>query len=65
MSCYIGRIIIVRNEGTVIIGNVRNISPSETSRTTEGAGQDLTGEGTNATAPITLPTLPTMPPRAR
>lgn len=44
MSCRIGRIIIVKNEGTVIIGNVNHVSPSDSSTTTEGSGEEITGE---------------------
>jgi len=44
MSCYIGRILIVRNEGTVIIGNVGTVAPSDSSTTVEGAGEENTVE---------------------
>ncbi len=42
MSCYIGRILIVKNEGTVIIGNVGSVAPTDTSTTVEGSGEENT-----------------------
>ncbi|WP_027085207.1 hypothetical protein [Cohnella panacarvi] len=44
MPCHIGRIIIVKNEGTVIIGNVGSVAPADTSTTNEGSGEEMTGE---------------------
>ncbi len=46
MSCFIGRILIVKNEGTVIIGNVGSVAPSDTSTTVEGSGEENTVEST-------------------
>lgn len=49
MSCFIGRILIVRNEGTVIIGNVGSVAPSDSSTTVEGSGEENTVESTKDT----------------
>ncbi len=57
MSCYIGRINIVKNEGMIIFGNVINISPNNTSKSNEGAGEGVTGEAAldNARFSLTRP----------
>jgi hypothetical protein len=36
MGCQLGRVIIQRNEGTIIFGNVRTININTTSVSTEG-----------------------------
>ncbi|WP_123041146.1 hypothetical protein [Cohnella candidum] len=55
MSSKIGRVVIVRNEGTVVFGNVNNISTSSTSKTNEGAGQEMTGGTSNNNANSMMP----------
>ncbi len=44
MSCHIGRVVIVKNEGTVIFGNVRNNSPSSASNDDGGSTESDTDE---------------------
>jgi hypothetical protein len=56
MPCPIGRIIIEKNEGIIIFGNVKNVSPIEISKTMEGAGQELTDQGQNNDAASTMTT---------
>ncbi|RED59400.1 hypothetical protein DFP95_107239 [Cohnella lupini] len=43
MCCHIGWITIVKNEGTIIFGNMINSPPNDTSNNNEGSG-DNNGE---------------------
>ncbi len=44
MACHIGRIIIVKNEGTVIFGDNANLSPNGTSMNNGGSPAGDSGE---------------------
>ncbi|QNK59023.1 hypothetical protein [Paenibacillus sp. PAMC21692] len=44
MPCYHGKVVIVRNEGTIIFGHIWENSPSSTSVTTTGPGESTVEE---------------------
>jgi hypothetical protein len=65
MTCHIGRIHIVNNEGTIIFGNVTNPSSSSnnTSNSNQGSTDGDTGEVTldNSRFSLTIPIKSTVP----
>lgn len=63
MPCTIGTITIVKNEGTIIFGNVMNISPNNTSNSNDGSGEGVTVEDAldNARYSPTIPNNPILP----
>ena len=58
-SSQIGRVIIERNEGTIVFGNVNSISTANTSTTAEGAGEEMTGDVPDHNANSKKPASPT------
>jgi len=60
MSCQIGRVTIVKNEGTIIFGNVSNTSPNNSSMADEGSTEGDTAEVSldNSRFSLTLPIHP-------
>ncbi len=44
MSCYIGRIIVVHNDGTIIIGNVTQLSSEDTANGGSDENKEVRGE---------------------
>ncbi|WP_373231567.1 spore germination protein [Cohnella sp.] len=63
MSCHIGRVNIAKNEGTIIFGNVINISPNNTTKNNEESGEGVTGEVSldNTRFSLTIPNNPIVP----
>jgi hypothetical protein len=42
MPCCLGRVQIIRNEGTIIFGNIKQYSPSMNETSTSGSGSEQT-----------------------
>jgi len=63
MSCYIGRIHIVNNEGTIFFGDVNSLPPSNASKNNEGSTEVDTEEGSldNNRLSLSIPINPIVP----